>query len=577
MKIHILVHSQRILQNIGTVGLLLIMGICWLPTTGLHAEDSAVDGQSVSLYRVFERTVINENPYKNKFTDVDLRVTYYAPSGKQFDFWGFYDGNGEGGGDAQTGNVWKLRFMPNEAGLWKYEYTWSDDTRGGAGTFACVKEGAGKGILQPYKDNPHWFAYNGTGPVWLKSYYETGHGALGQDFDWIVDNVYSRLVEAGYNHLQVNWLLSLCCFEQYYQDGPEPETLDLALYREGDIFGTMNFDVWKRMERHLGWLNNRDVGVHMFLGVDGSKNGGPDWGELSPEEKDWFAKYMVSRLAPYANLAGWNFVWETPGNREDRELGFVRLIEQYDIFNHLRTYEDEMPRDNEYHRSEYTYAAVENHKIAADDKDMERHLWKEPWTHHMASLLGYEGKPVFMSEGNALWRRYWQRRTHATQDDLRQSAWACATAGASFTWCGHSGEERLYAYGPEGLPLSEYNPYWKSERYISILADVMKNEVEFYTMKPHDPLLGDHDALEIYALAEPGRQYLVFSTEGDPFSLEIERGTYSRVVWIDAKTGEKVVAGEISIEKREKTISFTPPSRTTDWGLVLRTAISSDL
>jgi hypothetical protein len=529
----------------------------------------ALFGQTttIPLYRVFERELSNTRVYSNNFKDVTLNVQYQAPSGKLYKFYGFYDGDGMG---SSMGNIWKIRFMPDEPGTWTYVYDWSDGTKGGSGRFDCVSKGAGKGILRPYEKNPYWFAYNGTDPVWLKSYYETGHGSIGQDFDWIVENVYSKLVDAGYNHLQVNWLLSLCCFGQYYKDGPEPEALDLSLYKEGDVYGSMNMNVWQRMERHLGWLNDHDIGVHMFLGVDGSKNDGPDWGKLSDEEKDWFVKYMVARLAPYANLAGWNFVWEVPGDREDRELGFVRLIQKYDIFNHLRTYEDEKPRENEYGRPEYTFAAVENHRIVANDRDMERHLLKEPWTHHMACLVSYKGKPVFMSEGNALWRRYWQKRTNATQDDLRRSAWACATAASSFTWNGHASEYELVADGPEGLPFNEANPYTESERYISILADVMANEVAFYKMAPHDKLLADQPGLRVYLLAEPGAQYLVFAPDGVTFSVNIEEGTYSRVVWIDTKTGEKVVHEPIIVKEERQAVAFVPPSKLTDWVLIIK-------
>ncbi len=524
----------------------------------------------VPLYRVFEHSVTNENSYVNKFTDVELTATYVSPSGDSIVFSGFFDGDGKGGGGSKNGNVWKLRFMPNALGKWHYQYNWSDDTKGGSGTFQCIENGAGKGVLRPFDDNTYWFAYNGTDPVWLKSYYETGHGAIGQDFDWVVENVYSRFLEAGYNHLQVNWLLSLCCFEQYYKDGPEPETIDLSLYQEGDLFGTMNLDAWRRMEQHLGWLNDHDIGVHMFLGVDGSRNNGPDWDKLSLEEKDWFVRYMVARLGPHANLAGWNFVWEVPGDRENRELGFVRLIQKYDIFNHLRTYEDEFPRNNEYHRDEYNFAAVENHKIAAPEKDMERHLWKEPWTHHMACLLGYQGKPVFMSEGNALWRRFWQKRTKATQDDLRRSAWASATAGASFTWCGHSGEGQLFAYGSEGLPFSEDHPYHPSKKYIDILSETMNKDVQFYKMIPSDHLLADHPALDVYALAETGEQYLVFTTKGASFSLQIDEGHYTTCLWIDAKNANKVLKKAISVQNDEKTVFFKPPDNQTDWILVVK-------
>jgi hypothetical protein len=532
----------------------------------------ASEAPTISLYRVFEDELLNDKPYENKFADVNLTVTYTSPSGKAVDFWGFFDGDGRVGGDLVTGNVWKLRFMPDELGQWSYVYRWSDGTPGGRGTFTCVKDGAGKGILQAYEKNPHWFAYNGTEPVWLKSYYETGHGVIAQDFAWAVENVYGQFLLHGYNHLQVNWLLSLCCFRQYYLDGPAPETLDLTLYEQGKASSTMKLNVWHMMERHLGFLNDHDVGVHMFLGFDGGKNDGPRWDRLSEYEKDFYVRYVVSRIAPYANIVGWNFVWEVPGDREQYELELMCLLQKYDVFNHLRTYEDETPRDNQYERPEYSFAAVENHLIAANSKNLERQYWKEPWTHHMAVIQAYKGKPVYMSEGNALWRRFWSERTGATQDDLRRAAWACATGGASFNWNGHLKEYELYAHGPIGLPFDEDNPYKESEKHIDILARVMNEQVRFYRMTPHDELLRQHDAMRVWALAEQGRQYLVFCSFGEPFGIMLATGDYVNNIWLDAKTGAQTKVRAVSVSgENSDPVLFTPPSRQTDWVLILRT------
>ncbi|MFB6319486.1 DUF5060 domain-containing protein [Saccharicrinis sp. FJH54] len=531
---------------------------------------SVFASEKVSQYRMFETTVKNRTKYDNKFTDVELDVVFTSPSGIKTAFWGYYDGDGKGDGTFQNGMVWKIRFMPGETGIWNYEYSWSDSTKGGTGQFECIADKAGKGILQAYKDNPHWLAYNGTDPVWLKSYYETGHGSIGQNFDWITENVYQRLKDNGYNHVQVNWLLSLCCFGQYYHDGPEPEIHDLTLYREGELYTSMNLKVWHLMEQHLDWFNRNDIGVHMFLGVDGSKNDGPAWKNLSPDEKRFLAKYMVARLAPFANIAGWNYVWEVPGDREGEELGFARLIREFDVFHHMITYEDEFPRENHYDLPEYTFAAVENHEIAAPEKDMERNLWKEPWTHHMACLLGYKGKPVYMTEGNALWRRFWQERTAATQDDLRRSAWACVTAGASFTWNGHAGEYELVAHGPEGLPFSDDNSYHHSEQMISILARTMSEDVIFYRMEPHDELLSRHPALRVYALAEPGNQYLVFDPEGVIFALHLEPGVYADNLWLNAETGEKLNLAAVTVKENEPPMEFLAPDQRSDWVLILK-------
>ena len=71
---------------------------------------------------------------------------------------------------------------------------------------------------------------------------------------WIVDNVYQPMLDRGYNHLQVNWLLPLCCDAQYYEDGP-PKSIDtIRLYSEGQASSTMQLDVWHMMEQHVRWL-----------------------------------------------------------------------------------------------------------------------------------------------------------------------------------------------------------------------------------------------------------------------------------------------------------------------------------
>src|SRR5262249_5494394 len=146
----------------------------------------------------------------NKFADVELRCSYSAPSGKKTDFIGFYDGDGKGGGDLDTGSVWKTRFFVDELGAWHYQCAFSDGTAGAQGDFTAVSAGAGKGILRAYQQNPRWFAYNGTNPVWLKSYYESSHRGFAQPLDWMVKNVYQPLVDSGYNHFQVDALLPLC-------------------------------------------------------------------------------------------------------------------------------------------------------------------------------------------------------------------------------------------------------------------------------------------------------------------------------------------------------------------------------
>jgi len=53
----------------------------------------------------------------NPFLDYRLRVRFTGPNGKAYDVPGFFGGDGRGG---RSGNVWRVRFSPDEAGEWRF-------------------------------------------------------------------------------------------------------------------------------------------------------------------------------------------------------------------------------------------------------------------------------------------------------------------------------------------------------------------------------------------------------------------------------------------------------------------------
>ena len=74
---------------------------------------------SVGRWARFETSVKNEEKYRNSYRDVALDVTYKNPDGKEVKFWGFYDGN----------RTWKIRFMPDRIGTWKYDAVLSHESQ----------------------------------------------------------------------------------------------------------------------------------------------------------------------------------------------------------------------------------------------------------------------------------------------------------------------------------------------------------------------------------------------------------------------------------------------------------------
>ena len=62
----------------------------------------------------------------NPFLDYRLVVKFTGPNGQTYDIPGFYDGDGEGG---SSGDVWRVRFAPDEGGLWSYTTIFRTMTR----------------------------------------------------------------------------------------------------------------------------------------------------------------------------------------------------------------------------------------------------------------------------------------------------------------------------------------------------------------------------------------------------------------------------------------------------------------
>ena len=72
----------------------------------------------------------------NPFLDFRLQVTFSGPSGQSFGVPGYFDGDGHGG---SGGNLWRVRFTPDEAGRWQYKASFRQDPE------LAVSLGAGDG------------------------------------------------------------------------------------------------------------------------------------------------------------------------------------------------------------------------------------------------------------------------------------------------------------------------------------------------------------------------------------------------------------------------------------------------
>ena len=83
----------------------------------LHCLNVAAIEKSVTLYGIFETALYSEKEYSNPFdyTEISFSAEFISPGQELFKVFSFYDGR-----DAHGKDIWKIRFMPHEPGMWKY-------------------------------------------------------------------------------------------------------------------------------------------------------------------------------------------------------------------------------------------------------------------------------------------------------------------------------------------------------------------------------------------------------------------------------------------------------------------------
>lgn len=287
-----------------------------LPVASASAAEPA--RRAVEKWGTFELELkgpADGNPF------VDVRVSAVFTNGaRTIDVPGFYDGDG----------VYRVRFMPDSTGTWKYETKanrW--ELTGQTGTFsATTPSGRNHGPVRVH--NTYHFAYaDGTPykPVgttiynWIDTPDETQEQTL------------KTLAEAPFNKARMLITQQPTAYRQKFPPtrwpfaGKPPREWDFARY---------NPEFFRHYEKRLAQL--RDLGVEADLILF---NPYGKWGfeTMTAEADERYVRYVIARFGAYRN------VWWSVANEYDflrtkttadwDRLG--RLVQEADPYGHLRS------------------------------------------------------------------------------------------------------------------------------------------------------------------------------------------------------------------------------------------------
>jgi hypothetical protein len=119
--------------------------------------NSAARAQNrVPVYSPFELQLTTTQQPDNPYLDVNVTGIFTSPAGKEMRLAGFWDG----------GQIWRVRFSPNERGLWNYRTESNDAELETSGAFEATASNR-RGFVRVSKTRPYGFEYSDGTPFLL--------------------------------------------------------------------------------------------------------------------------------------------------------------------------------------------------------------------------------------------------------------------------------------------------------------------------------------------------------------------------------------------------------------------------
>jgi hypothetical protein len=270
----------------------------------------------------------------NPFLEVELSAQF-SYKHRTIEVDGFYDGDG----------VYRIRFMPDSQGTWRYRtHSNHDELNGAEGTFTCTAPTPGNHGPVSVANTYH-FAYADGTPykqIGTTCYVWTHQG------DELEQQTLATLESAPFNKMR------MCVFPKHYAfNENEPERYPFVCLsrgsstwtgswavdvRSGWVFDFSRFepDFFRHFERRVAQL--RDLGIEADLILFHPYD---RWGfaTMDAATDDRYLRYVVARLAAYRN------VWWSMANEYDlmpnKSMAdwdrFFRIVQERDPYGHLRS------------------------------------------------------------------------------------------------------------------------------------------------------------------------------------------------------------------------------------------------
>jgi len=493
---------------------------CFLRVFPQH-ENPYYQLQPIGQWDKFELEFKNAKSYKDPYRDVELKVWLKSPEGKEFDYWGFYDG----------GQTWKLRFSPNEIGKWQYRVWFDDDPKTVLidSAFRCEHSDL-PGQVNKYSYNPFWLGYKGGEHEVFRSMH-VGDRFFAQNWDDPYDandgekrtQFLNWLDESGYNMISV---------ASHYLNRPEENR---GLGWETPKLWPLDYKEYQKMEIILDTLANREIVVFPFAGFFGAR---AEW-PTDYKEQELYIKYTLARIGFYWNtilsVAGPEPFWRKEESQYKKQMKWTdinrlgKLIKELDVHKHILTVHNEK-RASQYgdpfvDQDWYDMATIQGPTTLDRDE-----LYAGLLMNH------HRNKPIYAQE--TLWYgNKWHPKY--SDNDIRKNAYMILFSGSVLNFADMNSNSSTGFSGE-----IDFGQLHQDKHDIVHQVWDFFESIPFYNMRPRSDLVKSG-----YCLAKEGEEYFVYLDTIGEVEIFVDFDYGFKTEWINASNPKETIEGELLNEK----------------------------
>lgn len=307
---------------------------------GVQFEQSA---KSLDRFDFVEVTIkVTDPPSGNPFTDAEVTGEF----GRE----GQVPVNVDGFCDSDDGSLFRIRFMPTQAGPHVYSVTYKRgrDEQMHSSSFV-TRPGKRKGMVRVDKGHPTHFVWEGSGEHFFYNS-TTAYWLLGFKDDAVIRDSIDRLARLKVNRIRsalsgrtasgMRWKEPMIVSDDLFQFRLEPwrTARPRDIQNPGYDVSRFNVDHFRKAERMLAHARKRDMIVSLIFALDVADKGVDPFGvknSTAGEDEQRYYRYCIARFAAFANV-WWDLINEWNLCRTEswvEKMG--ALVKQWDPYDHV--------------------------------------------------------------------------------------------------------------------------------------------------------------------------------------------------------------------------------------------------